>query len=141
LNNTSIKEAQQQLTGTVELLNDYLKDEYEDENNTIKTREISSEEISIEISQKTRGVNDSTYLGDFAFTQIHITALAIFAKNNFSISKSEIRDFAKSKGVFLNQLIESINEVCYESLDDVLIEEEDEYYIINPNYYQRLLSK
>ncbi|MEY3501587.1 MAG: hypothetical protein RL308_3260, partial [Bacteroidota bacterium] len=31
--------------------------------------------------------------------------------------------------------------ICYETLDDILIEEEDEYYTINPNYYQRLLAK
>lgn len=34
----------------------------------------------------------------------------------------EIEEFVKSKGVLKNQLIESINESCYELLDDVLIE-------------------
>ncbi len=138
---TSIKEVQQQHSGTVELLNEYLRDEYEDENNTIKTQEINSEEVTIEITQKTDDVHQSIYASDFAFTQIHTTALEIFAKSNFSVSQSELKSFAKSKGVFMNQLIESINEVCYENLDDVLIEEEDEYYTINPNYYQRLLAK
>ena len=141
LDTTSIKEVQQQHSGTVELLNEYLKDEYEDENNTIKTQEINSEEVSIEITQKTDEVHQSIYICDFAFTQIHTTVLEIFAKSNFSVSQSELETFAKSKGVFKNQLIESINEVCYENLDDVLIEEEDEYYTINPNYYQRLLAK
>jgi len=141
LDTTSIKEVQQQHSGTVELLNEYLKDEYEDENNTIKTQEINSEEVSIEITQKTDEVHQSIYISDFSFTQIHTTALEIFAKSNFSVSQSELETFAKSKGVFKNQLIESINEVCYENLDDVLIEEEDEYYTINPNYYQRLLAK
>ena len=64
------------------------------------------------------------------------------SKNNFSIPQSELEAFAKSKGVFSNQLIERINEICFEILDDdVLIEEEDEYLTINPNYYQRLLAK
>lgn len=40
-----------------------------------------------------------------------------------------------------NQLIESINEICYNNLDDVLIEEEEDNYIINENYYQRILAK
>lgn len=141
LDTTSIKEVQQQHSGTVELLNEYLKDEYEDENNTIKTQEINSEEVTIEITQKKEEVQHSSYVSDIAFTQIHTTALEIFTKSNFSVSQSEIEIFAKSKGVFKNQLIESINEVCYENLDDVLIEEEDEYYTINPNYYQRLLAK
>lgn len=141
LDTTSIKEVQQQHSGTVELLNEYLKDEYGDENNTIKTQEINSEEVTIEITQKTDEVHQSIYVSDISFTQIHTTALEIFAKSNFSISQSELETFAKSKGVFKNQLVESINEVCYENLDDVLIEEEDEYYTINPNYYQRLLAK
>ena len=141
MDTASIKEVQKQDSGTVELLNEYLKDEYEDENNTIKTQEINSEEVTIEITQKKEEVQHSIYAGDIAFTQIHTTALEIFAKNNFSVSQSELETFAKSKGVFKNQLIESINEVCYENLDDILIEEEDEYYIINPNYYQRLLAK
>lgn len=141
LDTTSIKEVQQQHSGTVELLNEYLKDEYEDENNTIKTQEINSEEVSIEITQKTDEVHQSIYISEFVFTQIHTTVLEIFAKSNFSVLQSELETFAKSKGVFKNQLIESINEVCYENLDDVLIEEEDEYYTINPNYYQRLLAK
>jgi hypothetical protein len=46
--------------------------------------------------------------------------------------------FAKSKGIFKNQLIESINEICYDFLDDVLIEEEDDYYTINRNYFQTI---
>ena len=122
-------------------MNEYLKDEYEDESNSIKTEEINSEELTIEITQKTNEVQHSIYVGDIAFTQIHTTALEVFAKSNFSVSQCEFETFAKSKGVFKNQLIESINEICYENLDDVLIEEEDEYYIINPNYYQRLLAK
>ncbi len=139
LDTASIKEVQQQHSGTVELLNEYLKDEYEDESNSIKTQEINSEEVKIEITQKTNEVHHSIYVGDIAFTQIHTTALDVFAKSNFSVSQLEFETFAKSKGVFKNQLIESINEICYENLDDILIEEEDEYYTINPTYYQRLL--
>lgn len=141
LNTESIKEVQQQHSGTVELLNDYLKDEYEDENNSIKTQEINNEEIKIEITQKAIASQNSIYISDIAFTQIHSTTLAIFTKSNFSVLQSELETFAKSKGVFTNQLIESINDICYESLDDVLIEEEDEYYTINQNYYQKLLTK
>ena len=141
LDTATIKEVQQQHSGTVELLNEYLQDEYEDENNSIKTQEINSEEIQIEITQKTDEFQQTIYANTFAFKQINITALEIFVKSNFSVSKSELAAFAKSNGVFMNQLIESINEVCYEALDDVLIEEEDEFYTINPNYYQRLLAK
>jgi hypothetical protein len=122
-------------------LNEYLKDDFEDENNSIKSQEISNEEIQIEIIQKSEEVHQSAFLSELTFTAIHTTALELFAKSNFSVSQSEFEIFAKSKGVFKNQLIESINDTCYEFLDDVLIEEEDDYYTINTNYFQRISTK
>ena len=74
------------------------------------------------------------------FKDIHTSTLEIFSKNNFSILQTEFEAFAKSKGAFKNQLIENINDLCYETLDDVLIEEDEEYYTINQNYYQKLLA-
>lgn len=138
LDTTSIKEVQQKHSGTVELLNEYLKDDFEDENNSIKSQEINNEEIKIEITQKSEKTSHSAFVNDLTFSPIHISALELFSKSNFSIPQSELEIFAKSKGIFRNQLIESINETCYEFLDDVLIEEEDEYYTINTNYFQKI---
>ena len=103
----------------------------------------NNEEIKIEITQKTTEIQQSIYIYNsvLRLTEINSTALEYFEKSNFSISKLELEAFAKSKGVFKNQLIESINEACYEFLDDVLIEEEDEHYTINTDYYQRILTK
>jgi len=141
LNTASIKEVQQQHSGTVELLNEYLKDDFEDENNTIKSQEISNEEIKIEITQKSEEVHQSAFVSELAFSEIHTTALELFAKSNFSVPQSELELFAKSKGIFKNQLVESINDTCYDFLDDVLIEEEDDYYTINTNYFQSISAK
>jgi len=141
LNTASIKEVQQQHSGTVELLNEYLKDDFEDENNSIKSQEISDEEIKIEITQKSDDISHSAFVGDLTFTPIHISALELFSNSNFSVPQSELEQFVKSKGIFKNQLIESINETCYEFLDDVLIEEEEDYYTINTNYFQRIRAK
>lgn len=138
LNSDLIKEVQEQHSGTIELLNEYLKDDFEDENNTIKSQEINSEEIQIEITQKSEEVHQSSFISELTFTEIHTTTLELFAKSNFSIPQNELEVFAKSKGVFKNQLIESINDTCYEFLDDVLIEEEEDYYTINTNYFQRI---
>lgn len=138
LDTTSIKEVQQKHSGTVELLNEYLKDDFEDENNSIKSQEINNEEIKIEITQKSEETSHSAFVRDLTFSPIHISALELFSKSNFSIPQSELEIFAKSKGIFKNQLIESINETCYDFLDDVLIEEEDDYYTINTNYFQRI---
>ena len=122
-------------------MNEYLKDDFENENITIKTEEINNEEIKIEITQKGNEVKNSVYINDIAFKPIHITTIEFFTKSNFSVSQSELESFAKSKGVFKNQLIESINETCFDFLDDVLIEEEDDYYTINSNYFQRISAR
>lgn len=141
LDTASIMEVQQQHAGTVELLNEYLKDEFEDESNSIKSQEINSEEIKIEITPKSEDVSPSAFVSNLAFSTIHVLTLEFFAKNNFSVPQIELEAFAKSKGVFKNQLIESINETCYDYLDDVLIEEDDDYYTINTNYFQRISAK
>lgn len=141
LDRAAIKEVQQQHSGTVELLNEYLRDEFEDENITIQSQEINSDEIKIEITQKNEESLQSTFLSELSLNPTHISILELFSKNNFSIPQIEIEEFAKSKGVFKNQVIERINEICYEALDDVLIEEEDEYYIIIPEYFHKISTK
>lgn len=141
LDKKSIKAVQQQHSGTVDLLNEYLRDEFEDENTAIISEEINTEEIEIKIIQKNEEIISSAFISELVFTPIHVSTLELFSKNNFSILQSEIEDFAKSKGVFKNQLIESINENCYELLDDILIEEEDDYYSINPEYFKKISTK
>ncbi len=140
LNSTTIKEVQQQHSGTVELLNEYLSDDYEDENISITSQEISGEVIKIEIIQKNEESNHSPFLPELSLNKIQISILELFYKHNFIILQSEIEDFAKSKSVFKNQVIESINDICYEVLDDVLIEEEDDYYTIIPQYFEKILT-
>ncbi|MBZ0202945.1 MAG: hypothetical protein K8I03_08015 [Ignavibacteria bacterium] len=141
LDTASIKEVQQQHSGTVELLNEYLKDDYEDENNTIKTEEMNKDEILIEIVPKIEGFQSSAYESDIAFTPLHLETLELFVKSNFSLPQLDLELFAKSKSIFKNQLVESINEACYDLLDDVLIEEEDDFYAININDFQRISVK
>jgi hypothetical protein len=141
LNTALIKEVQKQHSGTVELLNEYLKDDFEDKKNPTKSQEMSNEEIKIEIKLKSDDRSHSAFVGDLNFTAIHISALELFPNSNFSVSQIELEQFAKSKGIFKNQLIESINEICYEFLDDVLIEEEEDFYTINTNYFKRITAK
>ncbi|MBB6004619.1 tellurite resistance TerB C-terminal domain-containing protein [Arcicella rosea] len=138
LDTDSIKEVQKQHSGTVELLNEYLKDDYEDETITIKSQEINNDEIEIEITPKNENNNNSSYLSELSLNQIQIEALELFLKSNLVLLQSEIEVFAKLNGIFKNQLIESINDNCYDVLDDILIEEDDEYYAINLNYFQKI---
>lgn len=141
LDTATIKEVQKQHSGTVELLNEYLNDDFGDEENKIKSQEINSEEIKIEITPKNEEIIHYAFLTELALKPIHITTLELFLKSNFAVPQSEIEVFAKSNGIFKNQLIESINDTCYEFLDDILIEEEDNFYTINNTYFQRISTK
>ncbi|MFY7813839.1 MAG: tellurite resistance TerB C-terminal domain-containing protein [Chryseobacterium taeanense] len=136
-----IQQVHEKHSDTVELLNEYLKDEYEDEENTFKTEEISADEMIMEITSKSVSEEMSIFNTGISLTQIQCEILEIFVKSNLSVSHHDIESFTRSKGVFKNQLIESLNEACYETLDDVLIEEDEEYYTINENYYQTILAK
>lgn len=141
LDRNTIQEVHEKHSGTVELLNEYLKDEYEDEANSFRTREIDSEEVAIEITSKLDSVEISSFDDSINFTKIQHETLELFSKANLSILQADLEAFAKSKGMFKNQMIESINETCYYILDDVLIEEDEEFYTIDENYYNRILAK
>lgn len=140
LNTASIKEVQHQHSGTVELLNEYLKDDFEDENKFVESEDINKDEIEIEIKQIVKESNSSQFIG-FSFTDIQLSTLELFSKSNFSLPQSEVETFAKLNGIFKNQLIESINETCFEFLDDVLVEEDEDYYTIDINYFQKISAK
>lgn len=140
LDRTTIQAVQQQHSVTVELLNEYLSDEFEDDKNTITSKEINKEEVSIQIHVKNEPESPSIYNRSLILTDIQRAALDIFVKANFSVLQSDIESFAKGRNVFRNQLIESINESCYEILDDILIEVDEDYYLINQNYYQKILQ-
>lgn len=136
LSKDAIAEAHQKHSGTVELLNEYLQDEYEDSLSKVKTEEINSEEVQIEIQKKEPDIQRAA--SKFADAQREL--LDTFQKNGLTLSDEEIELFAKSRGLFKNQLIESVNDTCYEILDDLLIEEDGENYSINPDYFQRILT-
>jgi hypothetical protein len=140
LDKTLIKEVNQKDANAVEVLNEYLKDEYEDDNRTIKSQEINNDEIKIEVYNKIETPRISIYSSEVKFTPVQMETIELFFKNSFSISMSVFESFARVKGIFKNQLIESINESCFEKLDDILIEEDDDFYIINEESYQRLLK-
>jgi hypothetical protein len=138
LDATAIKEVQQQDKWTVEKLNEYLQDEFTDETTTVKTEEINSEEIKLEIEKKYEEKKVGAFTEGISLSEIQASAIALFAEKSFNIPFSEIDIYCKSKGVFKNQLINSINESCYEVLDDVLIEEDGDNYILNENYYKKI---
>ncbi|RZK22000.1 MAG: hypothetical protein EOO63_18555, partial [Hymenobacter sp.] len=64
--------------------------------------------------------------------------LALFAEQALVLPQAQVEAFARQYGVLRNQLIDSLNEQCYEHLDDVLIEEDGDTYTIYEPYYQQL---
>lgn len=145
LDMTSIKEVQQQHSETVEILNEYLKDEKDE----IKPKKEVKKEIPKLKAKKetqkptkkaeTKKQSSTNYFSELQLTEIQKTVLDYFAKNKFSISQQEFEKLATQNGMFKNQLLESINEKCFEILDDVLIEEEENYTIYE-TYYQKLIK-
>lgn len=137
LDRKTIDEVQQQHTGTVELLNEYLRDEMiEDETNHDQNH--NNVELVIEIISLKENSGNPKFVTGINLNENQNAALELFIKNDFSIAQTEIEGFAKSRGLFKNQLIDSINESCFEILDDILIEEEDDYYTINQEYFKKI---
>lgn len=141
LDRDAIQQAHEKHSGTVELLNEYLRDEYEDDSNTFKIEEVSAAEMVMEITPKFDIENKPVFISGITLTQVQCELLELFVKENLAVHHHEAEAFARSKGVLKNQLIDSLNEACYDTLDDLLVEEEDEYYTISQNYYETILAK
>lgn len=141
LDRSAIEEAKQKHVGTVELLNNYLQEEEEAVISALKNDHQGLGEIEIHITSDPEIVNPSPFLEEIPFQSIHFQALELFAKNNFTVAISEFESFAKSRGMFKNQLIESINDACYEVLDDLLIEEDEDFFTIEATYFQTISAK
>jgi len=139
LNKDAIQEAHSKHSGTVGLLNEYLQDEFEDDQNSVVSKEINNNEVQIEITPK-GSFQDEEKFSNIELNPVQSELLILFAKSSFYIPQDDVESFARFNGLFRNQLIESINDACYEILDDVLIEEEDDNYIVDPDYYKRIIN-
>lgn len=135
LNKDAIEQAHQKYSNTVNLLNIYLQDEEMGAvigNNNVQNVTSNPSDNKV--------IKQSTSINTLGLDEYQLEVLRIFPMSNYSVLQVEIEKIAKEKSLFKNQLIDSINEICYEHLDDVLIEEENEYYIINEIYYQRIIE-
>lgn len=130
LNHVNIQEVVNQHSETVGLLNEILKD---DEADTTT----ASAEIRVQVPVNTIS---SAYAKELMLAPVHIATLDFFAKNSLSVSRDDLDAFVREQGAFLNQLMDSINEKCFDLIDDVLIEEDSDYYNISETYYQTILS-
>ena len=140
LDTSIIKEVEEHHAGTVELLNEYLSDEAGNPEVSLQTVGVNADELTVTI-ETTDKVKDSPYIKDLVFTAEQMDLLDLFARHNLMLPVEEMESFARSKNIFAKPMIESINETCFEKLDDILIEEEKIEFVINPDYYQIILLK
>lgn len=139
LNIDAIKEVKSQLSDTVVLLNEYLEDENED----VSIPNPQEETISLNLNQiiPNSVLIESNYRTELELNEIQIELLELFIKYDLNIHKDEVHEFVSRHNLFLESLIDSINEKCYELLDDTLIEEEDETFTIYQEYYKTISTK
>jgi hypothetical protein len=133
---------------TVALLNNILADE--EAETTIAPAKISPkvETTKVETTKaettkvktpKTASTTNHKYKADLGLQEIQIELLELFGANNLSLDSAEIKQLAKVHKTTHNSLIDSINEICFELLDDVLIEEDStNHYTINSSYFRQI---
>ena len=93
--------------------------------------------VIVEVQSNSTNASDSNINSILDSEQQEL--LDIFVKNNFTLKKSEVEMFAKSKNLMANRLIEKINDLCYEILDDILIEDDEDSWTILEDYLKQIL--
>ncbi|GAB3879300.1 hypothetical protein GCM10028824_42530 [Hymenobacter segetis] len=146
----AIRAVQHQHAGTVELLNEYLQDEPETTAAPVSipplapfvSEALPEEEIQLAVLAPAPVVTTTSgaFAAAWALTATQEALLARFAAQELTLPQAEVEAFARQHGALRNQLIDSINEQCYERLDDVLIEEDGDTYTIYESYYQQLAT-
>lgn len=135
LNKEKIKESEQKYYSTVKILNSYLSDEDENNNTAIPANINNNITENITLYKK-----NSIFKPEIALNELQEKIIISIVTSSFQILQAEIDVFARQNGLFKNQLIDSINEVCAEYIDgEVLILEEGDNYIIEEFYYKEIL--
>lgn len=142
LNINAIKTVQEQDKSTVELLNNYLQDEEEIVKDTLILKEMIMEEVSMETEHATV-VSDLAhpFIEEIDLSLDQRELIGLFTTNSFELTQDQITDFCKARGLRSGPIINDVNEICYEILDDTLIEERDEEYLdMNEDYYKMIIK-
>jgi len=154
LNTNRIEHAESAYVHTVDILTNYLDDpENEPEIKKMETDQPAGTPIptlATDIAAVPPPVDTPAPPADISapspisipgpFTAIQQQLILLFTQNNQTLSTTELDAFAKAHTVFRNQLIDSINEACYETLEDLLIEPEGENYILQETYLKRIVN-
>ena len=154
LDPAAVQAARRQHAGTVELLNEYLRDDAPtppqvpptpDKPAKPATRQAAPPKhkpakAPVAKTAPTTAAPAATFAPSLALSAPQQALLHLFAAHQLALPQPAVEAFAKQHGTLRNQLIDSLNEACYELLDDVLIEESDDGYAIYAPYYQQLIG-
>lgn len=151
LNKSQIKEIQQQHLGTAKLLHEYLSDEEDVQIISQPNPCAASESVFVDnmiIGQSAHNIlksnSEDSKIDEYEDNKkskldtLQLEFIKLFAKNDFSLSLTAVDQFMAKNNVFKNSTVDKINEMYYDLLDDVLIEQIDESYQINRDYYERI---
>jgi len=132
LDKDAIKSAEKKHQKTVELLDnvlsteDYLTEFVPPENNN-------------DLPASNQSVISSIFGNDINLNTIQEELIQAIVSNSFQLSFAKVDKYATRNNLFRNQLIDSINEAFQDKLDgEVLIEEDDEIYIIEESFYNEI---
>lgn len=136
---SAVKVAEKEHAGTVEILSEYLRDDIESAQ-SVSTESAQSDEVTIKINRIENVLIRNDEPQNVTFSTLQSQCLIDFEENGFTLSFDAVESFAKANGLFKNQLIDGINDRCMDLLDDVLIEETEEGFEVNINYYKQIFA-
>lgn len=138
LDKNEIRDVAKKHHGTVELLNEYLDDTEEGVRLNVSNKDSDGGVIEVVTIAK----QESPFNEVLNLNNVQLEILRMMKDESFIIAQNEVDKFALKNGIFKNQLIDSINDACYDLLEgEPLIEEDEENYIIEKSYYQELENK
>jgi len=133
---SSIKEVLNKHSGTVRLLETVLNTEQDE----IPLLPVMAVEPQTQNVPSVLILPASGFRGTLNFNAIQQEVLTLFSENDLSFGQKDLEAYCIERGLFKNQLVDSINDSCYDLLDDVLIEQDEDFYTIDPHHYQRILT-
>jgi hypothetical protein len=137
LDSGAIHHVKQRHTSTVGLLEEILTEDDEPDNGEFAI--LKMQEIAIDVPVPISEASPTeAILAGAQLTQVQKDLVDLFQKQSLTIADSDLESFARAHGVFKNSLVSGVNELFYEKLDDVLIEEEDDVFVMNQHYFSQL---
>ncbi|WP_081817384.1 NINE protein [Leeuwenhoekiella sp. MAR_2009_132] len=137
LDKKKIQEVEDKHSNTIEILNKYLGSSESDDDIT----QVEKTDIVIDLGNKRKEESISKYRKGLIFNDLQKNILNSIVDNEYMIPQQAVQLIAIQGGFLKNQLIDSINEICFEVLEgEVLIEEDEENYIIEKSFYEEIIQ-